>query len=387
MQAIYTGESAPHTLTKSLFLAGPSPRTEQDLNWRPEALKILKKLGYDGVVYLPVWKEGLPKGKVDYDSQVNWETEYLKQADVIVFWVPRDLKTAPAFTTNSEFGIYMRSGRCVLGYPKEAEKMKYLDWWAQEEGIPIENTLEGALKVAVERLGKGAERTGAERTIPLLIWQREDFQSWYRNLKEAGNRLDGVDVEWAFRVGKKKERLFLYTLHVNVWIEKEGRAKTNEIVLFRPDISCIVAYRKGATLQETEVVLVREFRSPVSNREGYVYEFPGGSSVKPGGDPLTVASEELHEETGVEIEASRFRTIGERQLAATLCAHKAHVFAVELTEDEMLRFRWAALEAHGNHEDTEYTYIEIKTVAEILQDNLVDWTNVGILFRTLTQGA
>lgn len=386
MHIVYSGEEAPKKVSKSIFLAGPSMRHAGDINWRPEAFKILEKLGYDGVVYAPIWREGAKPQKektFDYDGQIEWETKYLQQADVILFWVPRDLEKAPGMTTNVEWGLYLHSGRCVLGYPKDAVKMTYLDWWAHREGAPVYHTLEDTLKEALKRIGEGSERTGGERDIPLQVWQKQDFQDWYKAQKGAGNVLRSAHVVWSFRVGKNKERTFLYSLHVDVWITSENRAKTNEIVIFRPDISAVVAYKRGRTLLETEIALVKEFRSPVSNQDCYVHELPGGSSLKPGQQPEQVASDELREETGLEVAASRFRYIGARQIAPTLAAHKAHVFAVELNDSDMLKLRWLALQVHGNHEDSEYTYIEIKTVGELLQSPQVGWADLGMLLSTI----
>jgi hypothetical protein len=90
MQVVYTGEEAPKTLTKSIFLAGPTPRNKQEQeSWRPDALKILEDKGYDGVVFIPEDRKG--EFKLEYDDQVGWEEKYLNMADCIVFWVPRDL--------------------------------------------------------------------------------------------------------------------------------------------------------------------------------------------------------------------------------------------------------------------------------------------------------
>lgn len=400
MHVVYTGEEAPAVVWKSIFLAGPSPRSDTDLNWRPEAIRILERLGYDGVVYAPIWREGTtrPEGvhQSDYDTQVEWETKYLNQADVILFWVPRDMKTAPALTTNVEFGMWSRSGKAVLGYPPEAVKMTYLDWWAKKEGVPVHHSLRDTLAEAVGRLIKGAERTGGERDVPLHLWLKPEFQSWYAAQKTVGNRLDGAEVVWSFRVGKNKDRIFLWALHCNVWIAAEDRHKTNEVVVFRPDISSIVAFcrptrdtfqfdktRPLGFLQDTEIVLVKEFRSPANNPKAMVYEVPGGSSVKPNSEPLSTAAEELGEETGLTVSANRFIPIGNRQLASTLAAHQAHVYAIELTPDEMLTLKWEAGKPHGNHADTEYTFVEVVKVGDILNGNTVDWSNVGMILQTL----
>ena len=392
MHIVYTNEDAPEVVTKSIFLAGPSPRKSTDPNWRAEAFELLEAAGYDGVVYAPIWRDGPPDDSdkpFDYDGQVAWETKYLNQADVIVFWVPRNMKTLPAFTTNVEFGMWYQSGKVVLGFPDDAPKMTFLYKKGEEEGIESFGTLDATLNAAIRKLGEGAARTGGEREVPLHLWNKQEFQTWYASQTAVGNVLNGASVSWTFRVGKKKERVFLWALHVNVHIAAENRDKTNEVVVFRPDISTIVAYCPPTGIDgplsfaDTEVVLVSEFRSPANNPIAMVVEVPGGSSLKAGVAPETTASEEMHEETGLAIEASRFRPIGARQIAATLAAHRAHCYAVRLTPDEMLALKWEAGKPHGNHDDTEYTFVEITTVTALMKKNTADWSNLGMIFQAL----
>jgi hypothetical protein len=110
----------------SIFLAGPTPRSKSVPSWRPQALEVLKAFNYTGFVWVPEHKGGCDD--VDYIGQVEWEKWGLESATKIVFWVPRDLKDMPAFTTNVEFGRYIDSGRVVYGRPDTAEKCSYLDW-------------------------------------------------------------------------------------------------------------------------------------------------------------------------------------------------------------------------------------------------------------------
>ncbi|MBY3151292.1 hypothetical protein HFO56_02685 [Rhizobium laguerreae] len=143
-------------LPKSIFLAGPTPRDEDTPTWRPEALDILRDLGFAGTVYVP---ENDTWSKHDrYDDQIVWEWEALSVSSAIVFWVPRDLtpndkgqQKMPAFTTNVEFGLYARSGKCLMGSPMGAPKMDYLNALARECGIPIYTGLREVLEAAVAR--------------------------------------------------------------------------------------------------------------------------------------------------------------------------------------------------------------------------------------------
>ena len=111
---------------KSIFLAGPTPRDENTTSWRIDVCDRLEKLGFDGVVYNPEYSSWVPKS--NYMDQAEWEREALTAATVIMFWVPRDLKDMPAFTTNVEFGYWLHTGKVIYGRPDDSVKNKYLDW-------------------------------------------------------------------------------------------------------------------------------------------------------------------------------------------------------------------------------------------------------------------
>lgn len=141
---------ASQTLPKSIFLAGPTPRDEQTPSWRPEALKLLEALKFDGTVIVPENADG-GCGRFDYDQNAKWEWDGLNSARVVVFWVPRELHNMPAFTTNVEFGLMAATGKVLLGYPKDAPKMRYLHTLAERYNIPVFNDLPALLGAAVAR--------------------------------------------------------------------------------------------------------------------------------------------------------------------------------------------------------------------------------------------
>lgn len=383
MIVVYTREAPPESFNKAIFLAGPTPRSKRTASWRPEALRLLEELGYDGVVFVPDPIDG--EWKHDYIDQVEWEEQCLHMADCILFWVPRELKKMPAFTTNTEWGVWQNSGKVVFGAPPNAVKVRYQHYYATKLKVPTADTLQETVQAAIDLIGEGVLRTGGEREVPLYIWKTPHFQQWYAAQKQAGNRLDGARVEWTFRVGPQRSFVFLWALHVNIFIASEGRNKTNEVVIARPDIVTIVMYRRGKTLDDSDIVLIREFRSPAATNDGFVWEVPGGSSLKPKSNPLELAADECSEETGLEIEANRIRRHESRQLAATLSAHKAHLFSVEITEEELNYLRSQYGIAHGVVEDTERTYAKIMKLGDIRQESNVDWSMLGMILLVLAR--
>ncbi|MCU0659762.1 MAG: hypothetical protein MUF64_32195, partial [Polyangiaceae bacterium] len=335
----------------------------------------------DGVVFVPEPRDA--RWSRDYDAQVEWEERHLHMADVILFWLPRELGAMPGLTTNDEWGAFKGSGKAVFGAPAGAEKVRYQRHYAEKLHTGNGATLEETVGLALERVGEGAWREGGEREVPLLVWNTEAFQRWYGALKGCGNRLDGARLEWVCRSGPGRRWLFLWALRPSVYIAAEGRHKRGEVVLGRPDVAAVLMFRRGATREDTEVVLVREFRSAVRNAEGMVLELPSGSSFLGGESPVELALTELREETGMRLGAERLRALGGRQLASTVLSHQAQLFSVELTEGEMAWLREREGVPQGEEGASERTYVKILRLGDLLAHPGVDWSTVGMILSAL----
>lgn len=390
VKAVYAGERFPDAFERSLFLAGPSPRDPCDADthryWRLEALQSLRDRGYEGVVYVPLPRDRQCGGDFDLDAQASWEQDAMARSDVILFWVPRDLATLPGFTTNVEFGLHVKGRKVVLGHPEGAPKTRYLDWLADCNYVERVTSLEDAVEVALRLVGEGALREGGECQVPLYLWRTKTFAQWMQAQKAAGNRLDGCSVELTFGVGPRKAFLLYWAAHVDLYVAAEGRNKTNELVVSRPDIMHVVAYWRAPNLLESEIVLVREFRSTASIGDCMVREVPGGSSAK-NDSPEQAAADELFEEAGFRPDPARVHLLCVRQVAATTTAHRAHVYAVEMTEEEwtQMRDKAHANARHGNEEESEQTFVEIHTLRELLGNPTTDWANLGMVAHALFQ--
>lgn len=147
MHVVYAQEPLPTDPLPAVFLAGPTPRSPDVPSWRPEALQILERLAFDGLVFVPEPRDGVWKN--DYTFQIEWEDEGLRRADCIAFWIARRMDTMPALTTNDEWGTWKASGKCVLGLPEWAEHVRYQRFHANKLGVPIFTTLPETLRAAV----------------------------------------------------------------------------------------------------------------------------------------------------------------------------------------------------------------------------------------------
>ena len=334
MELVYTGEDSPKKMVKSIFLAGPTPRSKNVQSWRPEALRILEEKKFAGTVFVPEFRGGAGSKIYNEHTGFAWETKGLNQSDCIVFWVPRNLKTLPGFTTNVEFGLWVRSGKCILGAPPKKKHIDYLKKHAGENKTPFLETLEEIIEKALLFVGDGVIREEGECNIPFFIWNTPSFQHWYAMQKHVGNRIDGAQVVWNSPIHPKTKISYFWLLRANVYVAAEKRNKFNEVVFGRPSISSVVLYKRENDIMKSKVILVREFRSPGASKDGYVHDLPGGSSVSIQ-DPIACAAEEVAEETGLQLTINRFSFHGARQLIAPLSVHKAEVFSAELTNEEL----------------------------------------------------
>lgn len=128
---------------RSVFLAGPTPRSKSLKGWREEAIKFFKKHKFEGTLIIPETEDSF-SSEFAYSTQIDWEQEYLEKADIILFWVDRSFPNMPAFTTNIEYGYWLakKPSKIMLGIPEGAPKVEYIKYTANKNNIEIENNLE-----------------------------------------------------------------------------------------------------------------------------------------------------------------------------------------------------------------------------------------------------
>jgi nucleoside 2-deoxyribosyltransferase/8-oxo-dGTP pyrophosphatase MutT (NUDIX family) len=376
MHIVYVFQPFPHTFHKSLYLAGPTPRDPAAQSWRPHAIHLLHALAYDGVVFLPESPDGQRYG--DYDQQMAWELEAMRRSDVLLFWIPAERETFPAYTTRVEFGFQVHSGKVTLGMPRDAYETRYMEKLAQYYHLRPYQTLPETVMAALAKVGEGAARSGAECLVPLEIWRAPHFQEWYAAQTAAGHTLvDVPNIEWVFRVGADRAFPLFIALHVAMRVHGEDRIKANEAVIIRPSIVTVCAYCPGETKAQDRFILVKEYRTSVMNAQGFVFELPGGSSARPGVDPLTVAIDELAQETGLQFAQERFRMLRQQQIAATMVANQAFLFVVRLEPAEMDALAARQGDIHGNRAETEHTSLYVFTRQQLMEGQWIDYATLG----------
>lgn len=389
MQLVHTLEPFPTAITRSVFLAGPTPRTRDVASWRPAALEALAAAGWDGHVFVPEGKDGPGQGELDdaaYARQVAWEREGLSRADAILCWIPRDMATLPGLTTNVEVGLWATSGKLVLGWPAGAQHVRYLRALAEAEGVPVTATLAEAAGLVVETV-PSLPRQGGAAWLPAEVARSAPFQRWLAAQTGAGNRLERARVLFTLRSSPDRH-LFASAVKVELYQAADARTKS-EVVLSRPDVAAVVLLHRDPTAPRdparTRVALVRELRCAAATEDGWLREPPSGSSHDPARAMDEVALDEVREETGLALAPDRLRPLGARQVAATLLSHRAHAWAVDLTDAEAARLAATADEVHGV-DACERTWVELWPVAELVARPLTDWTSLGLVLAAVSAG-
>jgi hypothetical protein len=134
---------------KTIYLAGPAPGNRSIRSWRYDALSLIAKFNFKGVVIVP---EPEPEAVwVDYPSMVEWEEAALEAATCVLFWIPRTGET-PAIDVNVDWGMTLRSGKVVLGYPSEALEIRRVAYMASKYKVPTAHTLPHTVYNALKML-------------------------------------------------------------------------------------------------------------------------------------------------------------------------------------------------------------------------------------------
>lgn len=258
----------------AVFLAGPTPCAGGTRSWRRAAFEEIGAQ-YTGnkalTVLTPESRDGHRADR--YEDQVTWETEARLRADAVLFWIPRDLRHLPGFTTNVEFGHDVTSGRAVLGCPPDCpnpEGNRYLIWLAHQHSVPVTETLPDTVAAALTLA------TQRDTTDPTQI-------DWSHRQARAAipfQVIDGRPVNPCQSTGIRHGRNQL-----GHW----GEALAADVLVTSTD-------PHG-----------RRWIVMVERGDGHGWALPGGR-VDPGETPQQAAVRELAEETGLTVHGQPWRS-------------------------------------------------------------------------------
>lgn len=399
LEVVYNRQEPPKMFSKSIYLAGTNIVEEDEVHtWRDRVIDILKAKKFDGCVFFPeesrLYEDGDnstaypdPNDLSGLKAQTEWERTWMNAADAVLFWFPRNLKCL-GLTSNVEYGKYFSLPRVFVGSPFSAKNQDYncylkvLNNMAEKKWY---EDLETIVSSALDYIGVGSYRRDFERKIPLEIWTNQSFVSWKDQMErnDIGAKITDIEVIYEEPTSPGSKDVFLWTVRPTIYLEAEKRYKKGDIVCGRPDVCSIVIYSDE---EDPRIVLVKEFRPSIRNKEGYVLELPSGS-YHGGAKGVRSALMELKEETGIDISWSQEQNailVGERQQLPTLCANANIAHKMKVSSLEMFNIEdFVKDKTFGLEEETERTYVEIKRFSEILKEQRVDWTTLGIITQAL----
>ena len=267
---VYAGQQPPESWVACILIGGSAPGlSASGTSWQSELIALLRdRWASEGrlVVFAPGPGSGVRNDagsgvRNDAGSElIDWYDHAFEIADVVMFWWPED---ADLLLMSANLAAWNDSQRVVHGTPSSLQG-RHLFRYGDRHAMSTATTLAGMANAVLDKIGPGARRAAGEREVPLPVWRTDSFQRWYSAQTSAGNTLLGARQVWTFSAGSRKRILVYWALHVRMHVQTEDRVKSNEVVISRPDISVVVLYQRGATIDDTTIVLVREFRSPAS---------------------------------------------------------------------------------------------------------------------------
>lgn len=255
MQLIYNNQEFINNKS-SIFLAGPSYRTYKEMkqkSWRNQAISLLSKYNFDGIIVIPQYRDSKSQKKTfDRKKQIQWQTQCLSKCDLILFWIPRNLKTLPGFTTNIEFGQWMHSDKIIIGSPNNSEKNSYLQERCNMLNIQWHSNLEQMVKNSINVLNRPSKawfisdtHFGQQRTFEL---SRRPFKSLTEMdqtlINNWNKKVKSYDI--VFHLGDFGEPEFIQYLNGIIYLISGGyddrydsQQFINQIKKYKPNIRLI----------------------------------------------------------------------------------------------------------------------------------------------------
>ena len=129
-----------------IFLAGPIQGAP---DYKSTIIKHPKFKKYeDKIIFIDPKRKKFDASTFDYNSQVSWETRYLRMSDIVLFWIPEEVEKIPgrdyAQTTRVEFlECLARKKKIAAGMEETLPLRKYMDYkFKYYQGKELAYTLE-----------------------------------------------------------------------------------------------------------------------------------------------------------------------------------------------------------------------------------------------------
>lgn len=111
-------------------------------NWQAKVIQALQE--YDDLVLLNPRRARFDENTLD--EQIRWELEAMEAANLILMWFPNDAKAPIALL---ETGLYLQSGKLLLGAEASFYRRRNLEITAERYGVKLWPHLNDLIKEVV----------------------------------------------------------------------------------------------------------------------------------------------------------------------------------------------------------------------------------------------
>ncbi|MFE0055372.1 hypothetical protein [Streptomyces sp. NPDC059003] len=375
---VHAGEPFPTKWHASVLLAD----TDVKSLWRQDALDALRDAWSDFerlVVFVPRQADGSPMTAEHHE----WVARAISCADEIIVHCPSGASTPLQQGLLADSPTAAVCGRLVV-LVHGGEPGQPLNRWMEQHAVPMAGGAPEAASIVLKRTGRGRERQGGERDVPLLVARTTGYYGWNSALRDAHKALVSAQIEW---VHNDRD-----TEHKTLWWSMRARIRhadyhiTSELLLCHPMMTSVVAYRRREKWTDCEVILVPCDNSLSSSP---VREAPKGLALQlptiltdfsSGSDSRTRGQQTLNELIGIDgIDTDKLRRFGNRNDSSLLAAQR-NVAVLELTEDQLASIRG---QSDGSTDSRVGSRVVICRVADLLAEPICDWATLGAITRAV----
>ena len=109
------------------------------------------------------------------DEQIHWELDALEKVDFVLMWFPKDAKAPISFF---EAGLYLRSGKLLIGAEDGFYRRRNLEITCKRYEVPLYSTIDSLCREVCYQYG---------------IWARKNEGIWSKVI-ELAKAIDEVNV-------------------------------------------------------------------------------------------------------------------------------------------------------------------------------------------------
>jgi hypothetical protein len=143
MAKVITAPESIHVPGFKVFLAGAIDMGSAQ-NWQDEIIRALDR--HDAITLLNPRREKFDESTLD--EQIYWELEALEAADLILMWFPQDAKAPVAMF---ETGLYLKSGKLLLGVEPGFYRRRNLEITSERYGVSMWSNLQDIVAEVIAR--------------------------------------------------------------------------------------------------------------------------------------------------------------------------------------------------------------------------------------------